>query len=205
MPFSERNGPSATARLEAALREVDGSSFRNPLRLAPLQRLCVLGSERRGGPELIEERPYAGAYGELVADVAPLFSQEFPLCISAKCWGRSRHQNRANRLGEMPGEAVALRGRDPEAVLGYLCVIAEDQPGRAGGHSSRHNDQSLAEEIALRCVRAAGRSPHHFDAGCVLLANLKTGKHEALNAPGLKPFEAFLDQLVLLWHQRANA
>lgn len=199
-PYPELGALPEPQRQPIASREVFLRGARNPERLMPLQELCVAGIDRRLGPECVTETPVASLYGEDVWDVASLYMDEPRLCISAKAMTSSRHANLNNRLKEMTGEAAALRAREPDAVLGYLCLIDASTPGRIGGQTSRHSDQSLAEAIGRRCGQVE-RFPHHFDAGCVLVYDPRTGKSRPMRAPGLYTFGQFLDQLVNRWRK----
>jgi hypothetical protein len=134
--------------------------------------------------------------------VASIFTDDVPLLISAKALASSRHHNISNRMREMIGEAASMRQRDPHAVLGYLCLIAGDEPGRIGGRLSHHSDATIAADIGARCLRENGLPLHHFDAGCVLRADLSRGSCRALRGPGLFTFAEFLDELVRLWQER---
>jgi hypothetical protein len=200
-PFPDAVSPTEPRLLRLALREIGTLSPRDSRRLLPLQQLCLAGLDRRGGPECHSELPVAGGYGEDVWDVASTDEWDTRLCISGKAMTSSRHHNIGNRLRELAGEAAQLRVREPDAVLGFVCVIAAHEPGRIGGRVSRHSDQSIAQAIGARCGDSM-RLPHHFDVGCVLRADLRTGAFRALRAPGLHTFAMFLDKLIELWSER---
>lgn len=142
-----------------------------------------------------------GAYGTDRWDVASTQADGPLLAVSAKSFMAARNQAAPNRLREMFGEAISVRESEPDAVLGYLCVIATDQPGRRGGLTSRHTVGTIARDIGVRCQRRDDDRPHHFDVGCVLAADLNRGTVASILAPGLLPYDFFIDALLQRWHR----
>lgn len=209
--FPERGRQSENARLREAVADLAQRAPRAPNRLEALQELCVAGIDRRLGPDCDIEIPIEGAYGEDCWDVASLYVDEPRLLISAKSLGSSRHNNVGNRLKEMLGEAINVREHHPDAVLGYVCVITSDSPARLDRRSgggpglSRHSDRSIATGIGARCRALESQLAHHYDAGCVIRADLSTGTLGTFRAPGLASFGHFLDELVAVWGQRCAA
>jgi hypothetical protein len=203
--YAEIGAPDERDLLRASLLEIAGRSPRDSQRLSPLQVVCAEAILHRGGPECMVECSAQGAYGLDRWDVLSINTGQPKLAISAKSLTSSRHNNIANRLKELPGEVLALRHTEPDAVMGFLCVIATEAPGRIGGQTSRHSLQTIAEAVGVRCLRKGEAPLHHFDLGCVIAADLRTGEYYELKAPGLTGFELFVDVLVTLWHQRSGA
>lgn len=187
--------------LLAALADIPERPARDPRRLRALQELCVQRLATLGVSAAVEVL-VEGRYREKRWDVATVGSAP-SIAISARSYMASRSNAAVNRLDDLLAEAANVHRRQPSAVLGFLGVIATDQPGRRGAATSLWNAERIAAKTGRVCARPGSDShPELFEAGCLLGVDFAVHDVQALQAPGLLPFDEWLHRLVDLQVQR---
>jgi Restriction endonuclease XhoI len=146
----------STARLQAALEEFRRRHPRDPTRQRAIQHYCVEELEARGISGASTEVVLPGSYRNKVWDVGLVVDGEARLGISCKSIIANHAGTVPNRIDDLLGEAVNLHRRSPNAVIGYLFMMARVDESQVARRRRERLAATMEPDAVLTAARASG-------------------------------------------------
>ncbi len=189
------------AKFRAAVKAYDARHDRDPQRQIEIQKWCVDQLTAAGIKGATTELKLPGAYRKKNWDVGLMVDDQPQLAISCKSIVRNIPGTVPNRLDDMLGEAVNLHRAYPQAVIGYLILLA-DQDGR-NDKNMDHWFERCGSRLQLVMPRASASKPaEQWESVCLLQMPLGRRLDWVKTHPGCDTLPAFFERLATKHKQR---